>query len=45
MNSPDLRNKNVKFKMPESDIDMLDRLRVLRDEYSKDGQGDPEFYT
>lgn len=43
--SPDIRNKNVKFQMPESDQDMIGRLRILREEYAKDGQGDPEFYT
>ena len=28
----------------EGDNDVLDRLRVLREEYEKDGEGDPEFY-
>ena len=29
----------------ESDLDMIKKLRVLRDEYAKEGEGDPEFYA
>lgn len=36
-----MMNKGIDGNNPlESDIEMLDRIRVLREEYSKEGEGD-----